>query len=252
MPNSLTRLMRNLDELSGDERGHLVAASLGGTNDAFNIVPQHNSVNRRANSGSHWFTTENNIREFVSRDVRRVVDLHIVILYGDLSVSRRPTAFVVQAIFYNSDSSINRSTGSCYFTNNPNGPNVDEPDLGFSRRRRFIKPPKTTKRPPGDNSSPEDASSEDASSEDVDASPEDASSEDVDASPEDASSEDVDASPEDVDASPEDVDASPEDVDASPEDVDASPEDVDASPEDVDTSPEDVDASPEDASPEEY
>jgi len=152
MSSRLNTLMRNMDMIAGqDERGHLIAASLGGTNDPFNIVPQYRGTNRRAGSNSHWFTVENEIRTFVNQDRRNSVGLHVIVLYNDLMVSRRPRSFVTQTIFYNSYGYIFRDSGSCYFTNNPNGPDLDEPDLGFIhdefKKRIRRKPPTTTKKP---------------------------------------------------------------------------------------------------------
>jgi hypothetical protein len=131
MSNSLNTLMQNLDAVNGDERGHLIAASLGGTNDPYNIVPQHRGTNRRCGATSHWITIENEIRAFLNASSDRRVDIHVIVLYDNIVISRRPTGFYVQAVFYESDSTVNRNTGNCYFTNNPDGPSMDETDLGF-------------------------------------------------------------------------------------------------------------------------
>lgn len=136
MPNTLNIHMRNMDSLSVDERGHLIAASLGGTNDPFNIVPQYRGTNRRYGSFSHWYTIEGEIRDFIRYNPEYTASLHVIVLYGDLSISRRPTGFLVQAILYDENESIYRDSGSCYFTNNPDGPSLNEPDLGFDHRDR--------------------------------------------------------------------------------------------------------------------
>jgi hypothetical protein len=131
MSNSLNTLIQNLDAVDGDERGHLIAASLGGTNDAYNIVPQHRGTNRRCGATSHWITLENEIRAFLNANSDRRVTIQVIVLYDNITISRRPIGFYVQAVFYESDNTVNRDTGNCYFTNNPDGPSVDEPDLGF-------------------------------------------------------------------------------------------------------------------------
>jgi len=131
MSDSLSTLIQNLDAVNGDERGHLIAASLGGTNDPYNIVPQHRGTNRRCGATSHWITIENEIRAFLNANGDRRVNIHVIVLYDNIIISRRPTGFYVQAVFYESDNTINRDTGNCYFTNNPDGPSDNEPDLGF-------------------------------------------------------------------------------------------------------------------------
>jgi len=149
MPNSLNTLIENLDARNGDERGHLIAATLGGNNEPYNIVPQYRGTNRRYGSTSHWYTVENEIRNFINRDNNNYVSIQIVVLYGNIITSRRPTGFYLQAIFYNGDGTINRDTGNCYFTNNPEGPSDHEPDLGFFhdelRQKKSAEPKKNFK-----------------------------------------------------------------------------------------------------------
>ena len=131
MPSSLRTLMVNLNADDQDDRGHIIALSLGGTNEPFNVVPQYCGTNRRVSSTSHWWTFENEMRRFINQHVRNYVEIQVIVVYGgNLLESRRPTGFYLQAIFHNFDGSIDRNTGTCYFTNNPN-PSLNEVDLGF-------------------------------------------------------------------------------------------------------------------------
>lgn len=138
MSSRLSTLMDNMHRLQNDERGHLIAASFGGTNRAFNIVPQDRGVNRRVGSNSHWLTFENAIRAFINRDERNNVDFHVYVLYGDLPESRRPTAFLTRAFFYIGES-LHIDTGFCYFSNNPGGPTENEQNLELTRWFRDLR-----------------------------------------------------------------------------------------------------------------
>jgi hypothetical protein len=87
---------------------YLIALSLGGTNDDYNIVSAIQSV--------HWYAElEKEIREFLNIKGRKV-DLQIMIHYNDLQKSRIPLGFNTQTIFYNSNNTINKHSGSCYYS----------------------------------------------------------------------------------------------------------------------------------------
>jgi len=130
IPSSITSVMRDMDALSDDERGHILAASFGGPNDELNFVPQSSGLNRRASSTSHWYTFETEIREFLRSRPSAYVDYTVHIIYGDLNTNRRPVGFFVRIRMY-SEGVLSTDSGYCYFSNNPNGPSLFENDVGF-------------------------------------------------------------------------------------------------------------------------
>lgn len=118
IPNFVATQMYNMEGYSGDDRGHLVAASLGGPNLPFNFVPQAPSTNRALHSSSYWLQFENQFRRSVSNGGR--VELVILVAYC-LNTSRRPVAFGVSALRYAANGALECDTGTCYFTNDPEG-----------------------------------------------------------------------------------------------------------------------------------
>lgn len=139
IPSAVTRRMidmnavRDQPDLPNDERGHLVAASLGGPNDVWNFVPQTPGANRRYGFYSHWYTFEGEIRDYIRR-TGGYVDLNILIAYGNVVSNRRPARFGVNIVFYEPNGNVHHDTGDCVFTNNPQGPGPDDiNDLGFQK-----------------------------------------------------------------------------------------------------------------------
>jgi hypothetical protein len=114
--------MTNMNALRDDERGHLLAASLGGTNEEFNIVPQTSLINRNVGSQGYtfWYPLEQQIREFLDRNPGAYVLWDTLVFYGDLTVNRRPIAFAQQVALYN-DANLTTDSGTIFYYNNPEG-----------------------------------------------------------------------------------------------------------------------------------
>lgn len=95
-------------QLENDERGHLLADSLGGSGDRYNFVPQSPLINRNAFLSGNligefcWFDVEENIRNFLINGSDGVyVRWTIVVGYGHLPISRRPTHFMLSVRRFN-------------------------------------------------------------------------------------------------------------------------------------------------------
>lgn len=73
--------------LPGDERGHIQASSLGGSNDPSNIVPQHHDVNRYGWRGMERGETDA-LKNGASIDSTKIA-------YVDGKSGDRPSAFMV-------------------------------------------------------------------------------------------------------------------------------------------------------------
>jgi len=118
----VTRRMENMNEIEGDERGHLLAASLGGPTADFNFVPQLNTVNRHLDGQrSYWFQLEQEIRGFLddAANVDPYVLWDVVVVYENLiHGNRRPTGFGVEA-FFHQNNSYHHETGTNFISNEP-------------------------------------------------------------------------------------------------------------------------------------
>ncbi|XP_059488170.1 uncharacterized protein LOC132203994 [Neocloeon triangulifer] len=122
IPSMINRRMTNMNAEVGDERGHLLAASLGGPTVDFNFAPQSRLVNRNAGDGlSCWFALEQEIRSFLDGNPNSYVDWNLTISYGNLRVTRRPTAFSIRTRFYNNGVMV-RESGDMVFDNNGGNP----------------------------------------------------------------------------------------------------------------------------------
>nr|XP_043069917.1 uncharacterized protein LOC108131517 [Drosophila bipectinata] len=104
---SIAERMQQMDWYRGgnrntnDEQGHLLADSLGGPSFAWNFVPQSPSVNRAVSIAGDfnvvycWFDLEAEIRDILRENQDHYITWTILISYGGLPTSRRPTAFLI-------------------------------------------------------------------------------------------------------------------------------------------------------------
>lgn len=108
MTSKLNKHIGCRNAVPGDERGHLLAYSLGGSNEPYNIVPQYNTVNRWLNGlESPWIRLERRIRNFLSqRQVHsdRWVQWTVIVHYSanertTTYRSLRPTGFTLNVVF---------------------------------------------------------------------------------------------------------------------------------------------------------
>ncbi|OXA53602.1 hypothetical protein Fcan01_11032 [Folsomia candida] len=130
IPSWVTTRMRDMDYLPGrDERGHLVAASLGGPTTWYNFAPQTQTVNRNVGyggqraGGSWWFRIEEELRTFLRRPDVGYIDWVLVLTYGDLNLSRRPTGFGLILYMYDNNGNFVTNSGDMFFDNDPDSPN---------------------------------------------------------------------------------------------------------------------------------
>ncbi|XP_049314290.1 uncharacterized protein LOC125778850 isoform X2 [Bactrocera dorsalis] len=110
---SITERMEEMDWYRGgnkntnDERGHLLANSLGGPSLPWNFVPQSPSVNRgveiRGVTTYCWFDLEADIRRILRQNPDHIIVWTIVVRYGGLPASRRPTLFLISVRHLDSD-----------------------------------------------------------------------------------------------------------------------------------------------------
>lgn len=91
--------MLELNNITDDEKGHILAYSLGGPFEMFNLVPQNKIVNRSAGTTadrfSSWRDTEDLILGLV-RDTRyTLVDWEVYIFYDEtqININKRPCGF---------------------------------------------------------------------------------------------------------------------------------------------------------------
>ncbi|XP_039950886.1 uncharacterized protein LOC120768313 isoform X1 [Bactrocera tryoni] len=102
---SIAERMQEMDWYRGgnrntnDEQGHLLADSLGGPSLSWNFVPQSPSVNRavqiRGGTTYCWFDLEADIRRILQENQNHYIVWTILVSYGGLPASRRPTAFLI-------------------------------------------------------------------------------------------------------------------------------------------------------------
>lgn len=115
IPSHVRENVIALDALPGDERGHLLAASLEGQSHVYNVVPQTMALNR--GRGSAWYRTEDQIRDrFQNNDVDRV-EWTAVVVYGNVQTNRRPTGFGVRYRSIRNDGTELFDSGNLYFSN---------------------------------------------------------------------------------------------------------------------------------------
>ncbi|CAG7835997.1 unnamed protein product [Allacma fusca] len=92
-PAHTTYMNNCLQPMGGDERGHLIAATLGGTNQLYNLIPQHRAVN--ANRGvagdpqNYWFNNERAVNNFLRAGRDNRIDLEVRLQYAGPN-DRRP------------------------------------------------------------------------------------------------------------------------------------------------------------------
>lgn len=135
IPPFIRTQMRNMDAVTGrtdgfnDDQGHLIASAFGGPNLAFNFVPMSPRTNRRLRRESDWRTNERRIQNHIQNGGR--VTYTIVVSYGNLLESRRPVGFSVGVSFFRADGSLERETGTMYFTNTPDAHTELDRDIGF-------------------------------------------------------------------------------------------------------------------------
>lgn len=118
MPRQADSRMTELNRLPGDERGHLLASTLGGPSHVLNIAPQHCELNRVPFKGgwSWWWMNEDNIRKLIMNSVVEHVDWTLIVRYGGLqSCNFRPTGFAIQYSVHFINGTI--QTGDVYFPN---------------------------------------------------------------------------------------------------------------------------------------
>lgn len=70
----------------GDQAGHILAHSIGGTDEAKNIMPQHPSVNL----GDIWKRTEKFIHNFLKEDARKPVNQQLKRVFWTAEIYYRP------------------------------------------------------------------------------------------------------------------------------------------------------------------
>ena len=120
-----------------DQRGHLIAASLGGPNDVWNFAPQSGRINCHHGRISFWRLNEREMLNFV-RNTGGYVDHTVRCIYDDDLHSRRPLGFEVEVIYYDSNGiraldsagTRTRDESVMYFSNDPVAPGQDEMDFG--------------------------------------------------------------------------------------------------------------------------
>uniref|UniRef100_A0A034V5B1 Uncharacterized protein n=1 Tax=Bactrocera dorsalis TaxID=27457 RepID=A0A034V5B1_BACDO len=123
--------VRKLEQDENDEIGHLLAPSLGGTLQPYNFVPQSPMINRKLLVAGNsirapqrgWFDVERLIRNYVTETAGHV-GWHLVISYGNLANSLRPTEFWLLVKFYDADGKLtnwgaNRAITGYHFRNVP-------------------------------------------------------------------------------------------------------------------------------------
>lgn len=127
-PSGVTARMAELNTIprsSGasfyDDRGHLLASTLGGPSHRLNIVPQHSELNRHAslNGFSFWIQIEGDIRRIVANNPGSYVDWLIVVNYANRNQDNlRPTQFALDYIVhYANGASTTWSTNWMTFSN---------------------------------------------------------------------------------------------------------------------------------------
>lgn len=107
--------------IAGDERGHLLACSLGGPSDVLNIVPQAAQLNRAKVLGgrSYWRLFEDRILREARSESVSFIDWTLVVNYNEDNLLRdnlRPAGFAVSTIVHFRNGTIH-DRGAAYFPN---------------------------------------------------------------------------------------------------------------------------------------
>lgn len=108
-----------------DDRGHMVASSLGGPAKAYNLIPQHPLVNRnfRMHQDGSWYEHERKVADFIEVRGRTcpVVKYKVAVNYHHKSISLRPRGFKIEADYYESKTKfglgLKKDNDSKYYTN---------------------------------------------------------------------------------------------------------------------------------------
>lgn len=116
-PGFVSAQMKDMNAYERDDRGRLIAASLGGPNLPFNFVPQTSALNRGSDSNNFWAKLEVNIREFARQGGR--VDSTVILAYDDITQTRRPVGFGINVRFYDPSGAFVLEGDNCYFSNDP-------------------------------------------------------------------------------------------------------------------------------------
>lgn len=94
----------------GDERGHIVANSLGGLAEWYNLTPQSNIANRNKGTPTtaveQWRNTERKIQKFLKANADGYVDWVVDLTYGDANRQFRPTMYRLKADCYKANGSV--------------------------------------------------------------------------------------------------------------------------------------------------
>jgi hypothetical protein len=112
-----------------DEAGHLVAATLGGTRDRYNLAPQHKTLNRNHNETNNphilnsWFPEENKIRRFLTANPTGHVEWSVQVKYAN-EEEGRPICFNFQSIYFVDNVHVTGYDTTGYIRNQP-------PNLGL-------------------------------------------------------------------------------------------------------------------------
>lgn len=126
-PSGVNARMRELNAVTSDnskggvydDRGHLLASTLGGPSDVLNIVPQHSELNRHAVGGDFtlWYRIEQEIRDYIIQNPGSYIHWIVVVAYGNLqSDNLRPTGFGIQLTQHFANGTVH-DRGVHYFSN---------------------------------------------------------------------------------------------------------------------------------------
>lgn len=116
--HGIAKRMRELNALPSDERGHILASTLGGPKDVINIIPQAAKVNRVTFTGdtSFWRIHEEDLRKMITQHPGSYINWLIVLNYGNLiQEDLRPTEFVVSHVTHYANGAL--QSGHLAFSN---------------------------------------------------------------------------------------------------------------------------------------
>lgn len=114
--------MELMNRNPNDERGHLLADSLGGPMHDYNFAPQTPIVNRNYGGESYWYHIEQNIRDRLRDNNVNYVDWTLIVIYDDLQVTRRPIdGFGLRFVVVDIQNNQINDTGNMFFSNDPAG-----------------------------------------------------------------------------------------------------------------------------------
>lgn len=121
IPTFVEQQMIEMDRHRDDERGHLLAASLGGPSHDYNFAPQTTIVNRNYGGHSFWYEVEQAIHATLVEDTTSHVDWQLVVIYGNILVSRRPIGFGIRFREYDFFNHQIHDSGNMFFSNDISG-----------------------------------------------------------------------------------------------------------------------------------